>query len=114
MVWRLEPARPTRVKVLDLASGVGVPKARLELLRWERSNQSSNHGDLRNRQTASWLTFAETDADGVALERAARRHELRIRDSVPGYGTMLLENIRGGQAEHVVKLPAPLKLAGRF
>lgn len=114
MTWRMTAARPAPVKVVDSASEMPVAGARFELAAWQRPGHRSSSGDPRERKKANWLTYAETDAGGRAVLSELRDGTSYVFGVLaPGYGMAWVEDIEAGQPERVIRLAAPLKLAGR-
>jgi hypothetical protein len=112
--WQLTPARPSPVQVVDATTGAAVAKARVELAGWQRSDHTSHSGDPRRRKEPGWLTFATTDAQGRAtLSDLRDGTSYTFGVLAEGYGMALVEDIRAGQPERVIRLAPPLTLAGR-
>ena len=114
--WSLTAARPTAVRIVDSATGQPVPEAKLVVILWStRPKSSHSFGDPRNWSSGFWTLFGETDADGrTVLDELRDGHTYAFGVRASGYGIGVLDGVKGGQEQHVVRLHAPVRVTGRL
>jgi beta-lactamase regulating signal transducer with metallopeptidase domain len=119
--WRLKPAAPTRLRLVDARSGKAVSGAHAII--FSKSIDSPTHsgghsyGDPRTKkfESSDWRVFGTSSSDGLlTLDELQKGTRYLFAIIANGYGTMYAPEIRPGDTDARIELQPPINLSGHL